>query len=43
MDQLAGIYLGPGQRFPMRNAPPGFVVRVRVDRIYGVGPWGHNF
>ena len=43
MDHLAEIYLGPGLRFPMRDAPPGFVVRITVDRIYGVGPWGHNF
>jgi PPOX class probable F420-dependent enzyme len=43
MDHLAEVYIGPGQVFPMREAPPGFVVRVTVDRIYGVGPWGHDF
>ena len=43
MDHLAEAYIGPGKHFPMRNGPPGFVVRVEVDRIYGVGPWGHNF
>jgi PPOX class probable F420-dependent enzyme len=43
MDQLAPAYLGPGARFPMRNVPPGFVVHLSVDRIYGVGPWGHDF
>ena len=43
MDRLAEVYLGPGQVFPMRDAPAGFVIRIAVDRIYGVGPWGHNF
>ena len=43
MDRMAEVYIGPGQKFPMRDAPPGFVVRVTVDRIYGVGPWGHDF
>ena len=39
MDRLAEHYIGPGQRFPMRDAPEGAVVRVTVDRIYGQGPW----
>ncbi len=43
MDRLSETYLGPGTKFPMRDAPPGFVTRVSVDRIYGVGPWGHAF
>jgi len=43
MDHLAEFYVGPGEEFPMRDAPPGFVTRVTVDRIYGVGPWGHDF
>ncbi len=43
MDHLAEFYIGPGERFPMRDMPPGFVTRVTVERIYGVGPWGHDF
>jgi PPOX class probable F420-dependent enzyme len=43
MDHLAQYYIGPGERFPMRDVPPGFVTRVTVERIYGVGPWGHQF
>jgi PPOX class probable F420-dependent enzyme len=43
MDHLSGVYIAPGARFPWRDAPPGFVTRVVVDRIYGVGPWGHAF
>jgi len=43
MDHLSEIYIGPGSEFPMRDVPPGFVTRVSVERIYGVGPWGHAF
>ncbi|MEX0667834.1 MAG: PPOX class F420-dependent oxidoreductase [Acidimicrobiia bacterium] len=43
MDELAPAYMGPGAKFPMRDVPPGFVIRVTVDRIYGVGAWGHDF
>lgn len=43
MDHLAEFYIGPGERFPMRDGPPGFITRVTVERIYGVGPWGHDF
>jgi PPOX class probable F420-dependent enzyme len=39
MDRLAEYYIGPGQRFPMRDVPPGLVYHVEVERIYGQGPW----
>jgi PPOX class probable F420-dependent enzyme len=39
MDRLAESYIGPGQEFPMRDMPPGAVIHVEVDRIYGQGPW----
>jgi PPOX class probable F420-dependent enzyme len=39
MDNLAEFYLGPGQRYPLRDVPEGVVVRVAVERIYGQGPW----
>ncbi len=40
LQELAYIYLGPSVRFPaMPNPPPGFVVRITVDRISGIGPW----
>jgi PPOX class probable F420-dependent enzyme len=41
MDKLAEFYLGPGQRYPMRDAPDGVVVHIAVDRVYGQGPWAH--
>jgi PPOX class probable F420-dependent enzyme len=37
---LARTYIGPDVVFPaMPNPPPGFVVRIRVDRVAGVGRW----
>jgi PPOX class probable F420-dependent enzyme len=40
LQRLAEIYLGSGVKFPpMPNPPPGFVTRVSIDRISGVGPW----
>jgi PPOX class probable F420-dependent enzyme len=39
MDRLAESYIGPGQRFPMRNVPDGVVTHVTVEKLYGVGPW----
>ena len=40
LQRLAEVYIGPGVKFPpMDNPPPGYVTRMRVDRIEGVGPW----
>ncbi len=40
LQRLAYVYIGPGVKFPpMDNPPPGYVTRIRVDRIDGVGPW----
>jgi len=40
LQRLAEVYIGPGVKFPpMDNPPPGYVTRIRVDRIAGVGPW----
>lgn len=39
MDRLAEYYIGPGQVFPMRDMPPGFTIRVDVDKVYGIGSW----
>ena len=38
--RLAKTYIGPDAVFPpMPNPPPGFVTRITVDRVSGVGPW----
>jgi len=40
LERLAAVYLGPGVKFPpMENPPSGYVTRIRVDRVSGVGPW----
>jgi PPOX class probable F420-dependent enzyme len=40
LQQLARTYLGPEVKFPtIDNPPPGYVTRIIVDRIGGVGPW----
>jgi PPOX class probable F420-dependent enzyme len=40
LQQLAHKYIGPDAIFPnMADPPPGFIVRITVDRIRGVGPW----
>lgn len=38
--ELAKTYLGPDAKFPpMPDPPPGFITRVAVERVKGVGPW----
>ncbi len=40
LQELAHTYIAPHVKFPpMPNPPPGFVTRVTVERIGGVGPW----
>jgi hypothetical protein len=39
LQRLAGTYLGPGIVFPPPNRPPGFVTRITVDHVAGMGDW----
>jgi PPOX class probable F420-dependent enzyme len=40
LQRLAYVYIGPDVRFPaMPNPPPGYVTRMRVERVAGIGPW----
>jgi PPOX class probable F420-dependent enzyme len=40
LQRLAQTYIGPDAVFPaMPDPPPGFVTRVSVERVSGVGPW----
>lgn len=40
LQDLARVYLGPDVKFPpMDDPPPGFINRIKVERIGGVGPW----
>ena len=40
LQRLAEVYLGPGVKFPpMPDPPPGYVLRISVEHVGGVGPW----
>jgi PPOX class probable F420-dependent enzyme len=40
LQRLARTYLGPDVRFPpMDDPPPGYVLRITVERVGGVGSW----
>ncbi|QUQ64796.1 PPOX class F420-dependent oxidoreductase [Kutzneria sp. CA-103260] len=38
LDRLSRVYIGPDATFPVERRP-GFIVRYKVERIGGVGPW----
>jgi PPOX class probable F420-dependent enzyme len=40
LQRLARVYVGPDVIFPpMPDPPPGYVTRITVDRLSGIGPW----
>lgn len=40
LQELARTYLGPDVKFPpMPDPPEGYVTRVAIDRVSGIGPW----
>lgn len=40
LQELARTYLGPNVRFPaMDDPPPGVRMRIKVERLSGIGPW----
>ena len=40
LQRLAHTYLGPDVKFPpVNDPPPGYITRIAVERIGGVGPW----
>ena len=40
LQRLARTYVGPDATFPpMPDPPPGYVTRIRVERVTGQGPW----
>jgi PPOX class probable F420-dependent enzyme len=40
LQRLAHVYLGPEVVFPaMPDPPPGYVTRIAIGRIGGLGPW----
>jgi PPOX class probable F420-dependent enzyme len=38
LKELAGTLSNPDV-FPPAGAPPGFLTRIRIDKIGGIGPW----
>ena len=43
LQRLARVYLGPDVKFPpILDPPPGYVTRIAVERIGGVGPWAER-
>ncbi|MFN2561663.1 MAG: PPOX class F420-dependent oxidoreductase [Jatrophihabitans sp.] len=40
LQRLAHVYLGPDVTFPPgTDHPPGLVLRIKPERVTGVGPW----
>lgn len=40
LQRLVKVYAGPDAEFPLPpDAPSGYVVRIAVERVGGVGPW----
>ena len=40
LQRLARVYLSPDVKFPPMDDPPaGYVMRITVERVGGVGPW----
>lgn len=39
LKDLAQTLSSPDAKFPPDDAPPGFLTRIRIDRIGGFGPW----
>jgi PPOX class probable F420-dependent enzyme len=40
LQKLAHVYIRPGVKFPpMDDPPPGYIIRIQVERVSGVGPW----
>lgn len=39
LKELAPVLAAPGVHFPPDDAPPGFLTRIRIEKVGGVGPW----
>ena len=43
LQRLARTYLGPDVVFPaIPDPPPGYVTRIRIDQLSGIGSWQAN-
>jgi len=39
LDEIANAIFGPGTGFPPPDAPPGYLTRITIEKVGGVGPW----
>jgi hypothetical protein len=39
LKELNPILGDPNVKFPPDGAPPGFLTRIRIDKVGGIGPW----
>ena len=39
LKELNPILGNPDMKFPPDGAPPGFLTRIRIDKVGGIGPW----
>lgn len=37
--ELAATLASPGVEFPPKDAPPGLLTRIRIEKVGGIGPW----
>jgi PPOX class probable F420-dependent enzyme len=39
LKELAPVMAGPDTKFPPPGAPAGWLTRIRIEKVGGVGPW----
>jgi PPOX class probable F420-dependent enzyme len=39
LHKLALVYLGAETQYPPVGAPAGYITHIKVESVYGVGPW----
>lgn len=39
LDEIATSIFGPGTGFPPPDSPPGYLTRITIEKVGGVGPW----
>lgn len=39
LKELNPVLGDPNMKFPPDDAPPGYLTRIRIDKVGGIGPW----
>ena len=42
LNRLAQIYIAPGTTFAPDETPQGYITRITVEHIHGIGPWSER-